>query len=85
MDDKNSIENEFICLECGSKRCSAEEKVTPIIDENDPWSYVTSRDECWDCKARMPRALARRWNLSYEEAKAEWQSKYRKFKQSNVN
>jgi hypothetical protein len=77
-------EPEFICLECGSKQCRSESHVNTIRDEQDPWSLATSRVECWDCGAVMPRQLARRWNLTYEQAKEVWIERYRHSPQSRV-
>jgi hypothetical protein len=77
-------EPEFICLECGSKRYRCEDHVNTIKDIKDPWSLVTSRVECWDCGAVMPRQLAQRWNLTYEQAKEVWTERYRHSPQSKV-
>ena len=70
-------EPEFICLECGSKTCRSEFHVNPVYCENNPWSLVASRVECWECGSVMPRELARRWNVDYEMAKEIWHRKYR--------
>jgi hypothetical protein len=80
----SSPEPEFICLECGSRQSRSEIHANTIMDENDPWSMATSRIECWDCGAVMPRELARRWNLSYEEAKVVWIEKFRNDRRSKV-
>jgi hypothetical protein len=78
-------EPEFVCLECGSKKCRSEINRNPVrMDEADPWSCVTSIVECWDCGVRMPRRLARRWNMSLEEARAVWVEKFRNDKRSRV-
>jgi len=71
-------EQEFICLECGSTRCGAEELVGVRRSGDNPWSYVASRDTCRDCETTLPRALARRWNgETIAEAKAIWSEKYK--------
>jgi DNA-directed RNA polymerase subunit RPC12/RpoP len=78
-------EPEFICLECGSKQWRSEMHANTMMTPDDPWSMATSRVECWDCGAIMPRELARRWNnISIEEAKKVWVEKFRNDKRSRV-
>lgn len=72
-----SSEQEFICLECGSQRCAAELRVGVRYCGDNPWSYVAARDVCHDCKAVLPRPLARRWNgESLESARSVWLERY---------
>jgi len=77
-------EPEFICLECGSKRWRSEVNANVSYNQEDPWSMVASRVECWNCGAVMPRSLARRWSVTMEQAKAIWCEKFRDDKRSRV-
>ena len=72
------MENDFICLDCGSTECGEEMQVGVRYSGDDPWSYVGARDACRACGVVLPRALARRWNgQTLDEAKAIWSEKYR--------
>ena len=77
-------EPEFICLECGSKKWRSEMHANTIMNPDDPWSLATSRVECWDCGAVIPRELARRWHVDLEQAKIIWKEKFRSDKRSRV-
>ncbi len=70
-------EPEFICLECGSKKLRSEMHANTTMNSDDPWSLASSRVECWECGAVMPRELARRWNVDLEQAKLIWKEKFR--------
>ena len=81
MAKATSAEKEFICLECGSRRCGEELQVGVKYAGENPWAYVAARDVCFDCGTEQPRALARRWNhATVEDAKATWVENFK-----NVN
>ena len=73
-----TVEDPFVCVECGGLRCAEEMQVAVKYSDENPWSFIAARDVCYDCKSIQPRALSRRWNVnSYDEAKKIWCEKFR--------
>lgn len=69
----------FICPECGSTESSGRLFVSraPGFNPEDPWSGVLQIVSCSRCRRTIPAHLAYCWNMSLEQAQAQWQARYR--------
>ena len=70
---------DFICPECGSAESSGRLFVSraPGFNPEDPWSGVLQIVTCSRCRRTIPAHLGYRWNMTREQAQAEWQERYR--------
>lgn len=72
---------DFICPECGSTESSGRLFVSrdPEWDRAHPgpWSGVLQIVTCARCRRTIPAHLGYGWNMSREQARAQWQERYR--------
>lgn len=73
------VHQPFICPECGSSVATKGlylSKVYPPVSQ-DPWAIVLHQVTCGACHWTIPAQLAFRWDMTLDEAQAQWRSVYR--------